>query len=121
MFITYNGGELWESWNDGLTNLRAGSSGNNVANPMVQSADGRYLYFGTFGSGVFRRTTFIPPTTTTTTTSTSPTTSPTQSPTPPNGPWPAPPVGVMIVIGGAVGVVIVLLLVIRRLRMGGEK
>ena len=61
VLISYDGGELWEPWTDGLTNKRASSSGNNIANPMVQSADGRYLYFGTFGSGVFRRTTYIPP------------------------------------------------------------
>jgi photosystem II stability/assembly factor-like uncharacterized protein len=83
VFISYNAGESWEAWNEGLTHKRPGSSGNNVANPMAQSADGRYLYFGTFGSGVFRRTIYIPETTTsttTTTTSTTPTTSITQTP-----------------------------------------
>lgn len=65
VFISYNAGDSWEDWNDGLTNKRAGSSGNNIANPMAQSADGKYLYFGTFGSGVFRRTTYINDTTST--------------------------------------------------------
>ena len=72
VFISYNGGSTWEPWNDGLTNLRAGSSGNNVANPMALSKDGNYLYFGTFGSGVFRRnlTASVNPSTTTTITTT---------------------------------------------------
>ncbi|MHA1944539.1 MAG: WD40/YVTN/BNR-like repeat-containing protein [Candidatus Hodarchaeales archaeon] len=74
VFISYNGGELWEPWNEGLTNLRAASSGNNVANPMVQSADGGYLYFGVFGFGVFRRTTYVEETSTTPTTTTTTTT-----------------------------------------------
>jgi hypothetical protein len=40
-----------------LTNPVAGTNGNNVTNTMVQSRDGRYLYFGSAGSGVFRGTT----------------------------------------------------------------
>ncbi|MFW9808618.1 MAG: hypothetical protein ACFFE6_04465 [Candidatus Thorarchaeota archaeon] len=77
VFISYTAGESWEAWNEGLTNTRAGSSGNNIANPMAISADGRYLYLGTFGSGVFRRTIYIPPTIpTTTTTTTTPFTPP---------------------------------------------
>ena len=58
IFITYNGGEIWLPWNDGLTTLRAGTNGNNVTNAMVMSADGHFLYFGTSGSGVFRRPLF---------------------------------------------------------------
>jgi photosystem II stability/assembly factor-like uncharacterized protein len=80
VFISYDAGESWEAWNDGLTHKRPGSSGNNVANPLVQSADGRYLYFGTFGAGVFRRTTYIPDTTSTTTTSTTSSTTPIEPP-----------------------------------------
>ncbi|MHA1994719.1 MAG: VPS10 domain-containing protein [Candidatus Hodarchaeales archaeon] len=108
VFISYNGGEMWESWNEGLTNLRAGSSGNNVANPMVQSADGRFLYFGTFGTGVFRRTTYIEETTTTTTTTTTVSTTiittttsviPSSSTTTQDTPF---PVGVMVLILGTV-------------------
>ena len=55
VFISHDCGTSWASWSDGLTNLVAGTNGNNVACPMVQSADGRYLYFGSAGSGVFRR------------------------------------------------------------------
>jgi hypothetical protein len=39
----------------GLTNPTAGTNGNNVTNTMLLSADGRTLYFGSAGSGVFRR------------------------------------------------------------------
>ncbi|MFW9884735.1 MAG: WD40/YVTN/BNR-like repeat-containing protein [Candidatus Thorarchaeota archaeon] len=114
VFISYNGGDFWEPWNEGLTNLRAGSSGNNVANPMAQSADGRYLYFGTFGSGVFRRTTYIPPTTTTSATTTT-----TPSPTTPSGPPPSVPVELMVIVVGVFAVAIVLLLMMR-LRKGSQ-
>jgi photosystem II stability/assembly factor-like uncharacterized protein len=54
VFISYNAGETWEPWNTGLTNVVAGTNGNNVTNTMVLSEDG-FLYFGTAGSGVFRR------------------------------------------------------------------
>ena len=54
VFISYNAGKTWEPWNTGLTNLVAGTNGNNVTNTMVLSEDG-FLYFGTAGSGVFRR------------------------------------------------------------------
>jgi photosystem II stability/assembly factor-like uncharacterized protein len=57
VFISPNGGADWMPWNDGLTNLAAGTNGNNVTNCMVLSASGRTLYFGSAGSGVFRRTT----------------------------------------------------------------
>jgi hypothetical protein len=55
VFISQNGGDLWESWNDGLTNVIAGTNGNNVTNTMTLTADGRYLFFGSSSSGVFRR------------------------------------------------------------------
>jgi photosystem II stability/assembly factor-like uncharacterized protein len=55
IFISHGGGDTWEPWNEGLTNLKAGTNGNNVAKPMIQSVDGKYIYFGTDGSGVFRR------------------------------------------------------------------
>jgi photosystem II stability/assembly factor-like uncharacterized protein len=51
-------GAHWEPWNDGLTHLAAGTNGNNVTDTMVRSADGRYLYFGSAGGGVFRRVIF---------------------------------------------------------------
>lgn len=53
VFISRNGGASWLPWNEGLTNLSF--DGNNVSNPMVQSIDGKYIYFGSAGSGVFRR------------------------------------------------------------------
>jgi photosystem II stability/assembly factor-like uncharacterized protein len=57
VFISHDGGALWLPWNEGLTNPVAGTNGNNVTNTMVQSTDGLYLYFGSAGSGVFRRMT----------------------------------------------------------------
>jgi photosystem II stability/assembly factor-like uncharacterized protein len=57
VFISRDGGAHWLPWNEGLTNPVAGTNGNNVTNTMVQSADGLYLYFGSAGSGVFRRMT----------------------------------------------------------------
>lgn len=55
VFISRDCGDHWLTWNEGLTNLVAGTNGNNVTNTMVMSADGLYLYFGSAGSGVFRR------------------------------------------------------------------
>ncbi|MDD5447110.1 MAG: hypothetical protein PHY36_04425, partial [Methanocellales archaeon] len=53
VFISLNGGALWLPWNEGLTHINIG--GNNFVDPMVQSVDGKYIYFGSAGSGVFRR------------------------------------------------------------------
>ena len=53
VFISRNGGALWQPWNEGLTHM--GIGGTLIANPMALSADGLYLYLGTNGSGVFRR------------------------------------------------------------------
>jgi photosystem II stability/assembly factor-like uncharacterized protein len=119
--ISYDGGGFWEPWNEGLTNLRAGTSDNNVANPMAQSADGRYLYFGTWGSGVFRRTTYIPPTTTPTTTTpttttptpTTTTSTPTPTTTPTTGPVSPFPTEVLILSLGVVSAVVVIVLIVR--------
>jgi photosystem II stability/assembly factor-like uncharacterized protein len=58
VFISHGGGDIWEPWNEGLTNLKAGTNGNNVAKPMIQSVDGKYVYFGSDGSGVYRRDLF---------------------------------------------------------------
>ena len=55
VFVSRNGGESWRSFNEGLTNLAAGTNGNNVTNTMVLSEDGKVLYFGSSGSGLFRR------------------------------------------------------------------
>jgi photosystem II stability/assembly factor-like uncharacterized protein len=57
VFISYDGGGHWQPWNDCLTNTVAGTNGNNVTNSMALSHDGAYLYFGSKGSGVFRRVT----------------------------------------------------------------
>ncbi|MFC1787283.1 WD40/YVTN/BNR-like repeat-containing protein [Halobacteriota archaeon] len=53
VFISRNGGDSWLTWNEGLTNL--GTAGNKVSNTMVQSVDGKYIYFNSAESGVFRR------------------------------------------------------------------
>ena len=55
VFISRDGGDHWLPWNEGLTNLIAGTNGNNVANVLALSADGNVLYFATSGSGVWRR------------------------------------------------------------------
>lgn len=57
VFISRDGGDHWLTWDRGLTNRVAGTNGNNVTNTMVVSSDGRWLYFGSAGSGVFRRMT----------------------------------------------------------------
>lgn len=57
VYISYDAGARWEQWNEGLTNISAGTNGNNVTNTMVLSPDGLYLYFASAGSGVFRRAT----------------------------------------------------------------
>jgi len=56
VFISVDGGQSWSSWNEGLTSHRPGTNGNNVTNTMVMSADYSMLYFGSAGSGVFKRT-----------------------------------------------------------------
>lgn len=55
VFISRDNGANWMLWNEGLVSPMAGTNGNNVANPMAESEDGNYLYFGSAGSGVFRR------------------------------------------------------------------
>jgi len=57
VYVSRNQGSSWSPWNTGLANLTAGTNGNNVTNTMALSADGRWIYFGTAGSGVFRRPT----------------------------------------------------------------
>jgi photosystem II stability/assembly factor-like uncharacterized protein len=54
-FVSRDGGALWLPFNEGLYNPYAATNGNHVSSPMVLSADKRYLYFGSGGSGVFRR------------------------------------------------------------------
>jgi photosystem II stability/assembly factor-like uncharacterized protein len=55
VFISRDGGNHWSPWNEGLANLVSGSNGNNVTNVLALSADGKVIYFGTSGSGVWRR------------------------------------------------------------------
>ncbi|OGG04618.1 MAG: hypothetical protein A3F83_06315, partial [Candidatus Glassbacteria bacterium RIFCSPLOWO2_12_FULL_58_11] len=55
VFISTDGGDNWQPWNEGLANPVAGTNGNNVTNTMALSADGSAIYFGSDGSGVFRR------------------------------------------------------------------
>ncbi len=57
VFVSPDGGTHWKPWNRGLTELHPGTNGNNVTNVMELTADGRYLFFGSAGSGVFRRRT----------------------------------------------------------------
>jgi photosystem II stability/assembly factor-like uncharacterized protein len=116
--ISYDGGGFWEAWNEGLSNLRAGTSDNNVANPMAQSADGRYLYFGTWGSGVFRRTTYSPPITTTPPIHTTTSSITTGTLTPPNGSGGPPqfPVELMVVIVVPFSLVTLYLVIRRRIK-----
>ena len=57
VLISRNGGTTWDAWNKKLTTLAAGTNGNNVTNTMTLTPDGLHLFFGTAGSGVFRRMT----------------------------------------------------------------
>ncbi|MBC8181029.1 hypothetical protein H8E88_07890 [candidate division KSB1 bacterium] len=54
VLISKDAGASWNPWNDGLTNKAPGAR-NNVTNTLALSADHSILYFGSFGSGVFRR------------------------------------------------------------------
>ena len=55
VFISRDGGALWLPYNEGLYNPYAATNSNHVSSPMTLSADHRYLYFGSAGSGAFRR------------------------------------------------------------------
>ncbi len=55
VYVSRDAGATWSSWNEGLWNRVAGGDGNNPANVLAFSGDGRLLYFGTAGSGVWRR------------------------------------------------------------------
>jgi photosystem II stability/assembly factor-like uncharacterized protein len=55
VYISRNGGETWTTWNEGLWNRVAGSDGATVPQVLSPAADGRLLYFGTTGTGVWRR------------------------------------------------------------------
>lgn len=53
VFITRNAGENWQPFSDGLTNPMA-SHPNNVTCPLAISNDGKYLFLGSMGSGLYR-------------------------------------------------------------------
>lgn len=55
IYISHDGGATWSSWNEGLWNRVAGGDGHLATDVLELSADGRLLYFGTAGSGVWRR------------------------------------------------------------------
>lgn len=55
IYISYDAGNSWQLWNDGLENTLPGTNGNNVTNTLIISSDHSMLYFGTAGSGVWRR------------------------------------------------------------------
>ena len=55
VFVSTDAGSSWAPYNEGLTEPHPGTNGNNVTNTMGLSPDGNWLYFGSNGSGVFRR------------------------------------------------------------------
>ena len=55
VWISSDAGGSWREWNEGLEAREAGTNGNNVANVLTFSADGKTLYFGTLGAGVWKR------------------------------------------------------------------
>lgn len=67
MFISRDGGDTWASWNEGLRGSRwfpwneglhdivPATNGNNVTRMLALSGDCRYIYFGSYEAGVFRR------------------------------------------------------------------
>jgi photosystem II stability/assembly factor-like uncharacterized protein len=55
IYITRDGGANWTTWNEGLWNRVAGSAIGIGQSILQLSADGRLLYFGTAGSGLWRR------------------------------------------------------------------
>ncbi len=55
IMISINAGETWEDYNQGLINNIPATNGNNVTRCLVISYDNSVLYFGTAGSGVFKR------------------------------------------------------------------
>jgi photosystem II stability/assembly factor-like uncharacterized protein len=55
VYISHDAGATWTSWNQGLWNRVAGGGEAAVAAVLQPSANGRLLYYGTSGSGVWRR------------------------------------------------------------------
>jgi photosystem II stability/assembly factor-like uncharacterized protein len=54
VYISTNAGANWSAWSTGLTNPMA-SHPNNVTRPFAISRDGKYLFLGSAGSGLYRR------------------------------------------------------------------
>jgi photosystem II stability/assembly factor-like uncharacterized protein len=54
VYRSTDAGQSWVNWSEGLLNPMA-SHPNNVTKPLDISKDGRYLFFGSDGSGLFRR------------------------------------------------------------------
>jgi photosystem II stability/assembly factor-like uncharacterized protein len=55
IYLSRDGGGSWVSWNEGLWNRVAGGGQQESSTALQLSADGRIIYFGTSGSGVWRR------------------------------------------------------------------
>jgi len=55
MMISRDAGETWGPWNEGLEGQMPGTNGNNVTRVLEMSTDGRFLYFGSYRAGLFRR------------------------------------------------------------------
>jgi len=72
MYISRDAGALWESWNEGLKGTEwfpwneglqgivPATNGNNVTRMLALSGDYRYIYFGSFEAGIFRREIHLP-------------------------------------------------------------
>jgi photosystem II stability/assembly factor-like uncharacterized protein len=57
IYISRDSGATWTTWNEGLWSRVAGGTQHNTADVLQLSGDGRLLYFGSAGSGVWRRPT----------------------------------------------------------------
>jgi photosystem II stability/assembly factor-like uncharacterized protein len=55
MFVSVDAGASWHGWNQGLDGRVPATNGNNVTRVLALSGDGRYIYFGAVGAGVYRR------------------------------------------------------------------
>jgi len=55
IYISRDNGVTWSTWNEGLWSRVPGGNPYNTAHVLQLSADGRLLYFGSAGSGVWRR------------------------------------------------------------------
>ena len=55
ILISRDAGASWDLWSEGLEGQRPGVNGNNVTRILEISSDYRYLYYGSYRSGLFRR------------------------------------------------------------------